>query len=197
MSSEIIEKVDKIAQKYGIPKSVWYPIMMLESGGNPNARAFVNSQKAKELGQGAEDSRGLFQINTFVWKDANSTLLYDPEYNAEYSFKNIIGPSTKKGIEMGYSGWELTKYVEKHGQRPKWTDKVESALYKRYTDLVGGNPDLTLVTSLEAAPFQGEFEIPFLKDIKAGSFLILIYVGIFLVLLFSLNKVFEIPKGKG
>jgi hypothetical protein len=207
--SEVIEKVSKVADKYNIPEYVWKPIMLLESGGNPNARAYVSSERAKELKQGAEDSRGLFQINIFAHPNANSTKLYDPEYNAEYSFKNIIGPATQQGIEKGLTGWELTRYVEKYGQRPKWTEKVESALFDRYTKVTGGSPDLTLVTSLKNAPIEGNTkEGNFFRSLlpeevtpdywktllKTGVYGAFLYIAIFLLLIFALYKVFENEK---
>jgi hypothetical protein len=51
-------------------------IAMRESGGDPNARALTPR----------EDSRGLWQINTKVWKEWNPDSLYDPELNARAAY---------------------------------------------------------------------------------------------------------------
>jgi hypothetical protein len=195
MDNSVIEKVEPIAQKYSVPDYVWKSIMLLESGGNPTSRAYVDTEKAKKLGQGAEDSRGLFQINIFAHPDANSTRLYDPEYNAEYSFKNIIGPATKKGIEKGLSGWELTKYVEQYGQRPKWTKNVEDSLYNRYKQVTGGEaPKAMLTTSLDHAPIEPSAGIDLLKNIKVMTYASIIYFVIVVLMIFSIYKVFESEK---
>jgi hypothetical protein len=51
-------------------------IAMRESGGDPHARALTPR----------EDSRGLWQINTRVWREWNPDSLYDPELNARAAY---------------------------------------------------------------------------------------------------------------
>lgn len=48
-----------------------------ESGWRTDARLFTSR----------EDSRGLFQINTFAHPDADVNQLYDPGYNARYAYR--------------------------------------------------------------------------------------------------------------
>lgn len=47
-----------------------------ESGWRTDARLFTSQ----------EDSRGLFQINTFAHPDADKNQIYDPVYNAKYAY---------------------------------------------------------------------------------------------------------------
>jgi|GEM_PF-3756207 len=66
-----------------------------------------------------EDSRGLFQVNVPFHPNANPVKLFEPVYNMEYQFKELV-QFEKKGIEMGLTGEELILYVARYGQRPNW-----------------------------------------------------------------------------
>jgi hypothetical protein len=121
LDANIDSIVSRVAGEYGLPREVWLPIIMYESGGDPNVRALTQS----------EDSRGLFQVNTYAHPTANASLLYDPEYNARWQIPELAR-FYEKGLSEGYSGVELTKYVAKYGQRPMWTDTVESNIEKYY-----------------------------------------------------------------
>ena len=135
LSAENEKIVSQVAQKYNIPQSVWKPILLNESGGNPNARTFVPQSEALKKGQGAEDSRGLFQINIFAHPDANSVALYDPQYNSEYAFKNFIAPAYNEAVSKGLTGVEVTKYVERYGIRPKWTEQLSNKIEESYNEI--------------------------------------------------------------
>lgn len=69
----------------GVPTSTWVAIALAESGGNPNAR----------LATSIEDSRGLWQINTWAHPWAKSTDLYNPSTNAAAAKKvcSMQGPT--------------------------------------------------------------------------------------------------------
>ncbi|OAA24563.1 transglycosylase family protein [Frankia sp. EI5c] len=56
----------------GVPTATWVAIALAESGGNPSAR----------LATSIEDSRGLWQINTWAHPWTKSTNLYDASANA-------------------------------------------------------------------------------------------------------------------
>jgi hypothetical protein len=145
--SELDPKIEAILQKtgdkYGLPREIWYPIVMLESGGSTTARANTSS----------EDSRGLFQVNIYAHPDANSVQLYDPEYNANYQM-----PELKKyydeGLGKGLTGSELVKYVERYGQRPKWTEDVERAIDHYYSSMTQKD---SLTGSVSGAIVPGQF----------------------------------------
>lgn len=92
-----------------------------------------------------EDSRGLFQVNygdpAHKKRIPNPNKLFDPRYNMNYQFKELIFWE-KKGIKKGLTGAELVKYVAKYGQRPSWRkwieDKIDSA-YKEYNSILISN----------------------------------------------------------
>ena len=68
------DTVQRIMDRYGVPASVWYPIVEADSGGNPNA-----------IGDSG-NSIGLFQINTAGGQGQayanNKNALMDPALNA-------------------------------------------------------------------------------------------------------------------
>lgn len=66
-----------------------------------------------------EDSRGLFQVNVPYHPSVNPIKLFEPVYNMEYQFKELV-QFEKKGIEIGLTGIDLVLYVAKYGQRPNW-----------------------------------------------------------------------------
>lgn len=110
LTTEQQSKVSGVFEKYGIPRSVWLPIMYQESGGNVNSHATVG-----------EDSRGLFQINIKANPQYANVDLYDPVKNAEIAAKDFILPSYKKALIGGLNDpGEVSEYVWKNGIRPNW-----------------------------------------------------------------------------
>lgn len=79
LTPEIYNQIKSTFDRYGVPAAVWYPIMMMESGGNPDA-----------IGDNG-DSVGLFQLNIragqgFGW---DKTYLMHPIHNAEIAAPSI------------------------------------------------------------------------------------------------------------
>lgn len=128
LDPEIDKILTQVGNEIGLPKEVWYPIAMLESGGDPSARAVSDT----------EDSRGIFQVNILAHPDANSVALYDPEYNARYQM-----PELKRiydqGVDLGVVGSDLPVYVEKYGQRPAWSDSIDQSIRNFYDEFTGGS----------------------------------------------------------
>jgi hypothetical protein len=73
-------QVKAVFDKYGVPSSVWYPIALAESGGDPNA---VGDKGA---------SIGIFQINRVGGQGIgySADQLRDPTTNAEVAAKAIV-----------------------------------------------------------------------------------------------------------
>lgn len=163
--SQIISIVDNAAQKYGVPKYVWYPILMQESGGNPNAR-LVSSK---------EDSRGLFQINSLVHNQYDPNKLYDPTYNAGVAFRDFISPAYNKAIAnpANKTPVDIATDVYKNGIRPKWTSDLQTKFQKSVGEAVsnfgtGNNKNLDFFPNMTPDQWkkywkEGEQKIPFPK----------------------------------
>lgn len=79
MDSRTYAAVQNVFASQGVPDYVWYPIMIMESGGNPNA-----------VGDGGV-SIGLFQLNTAGGQGTgyNPGYLKDPVVNAEVASRAI------------------------------------------------------------------------------------------------------------
>jgi hypothetical protein len=174
MSKDVFEQVKSVADKHGVPVSVWYPIAMTESGGNPSAPPTISSK---------EKSIGLFQINTLAHPDANSSQLYNPVYNAEY-----IMPTLKQtmdaGIAKGLTGSQLTSYVEKYGERPQWTSQVQNNINKYYAEITGENAGANLTDTITETTTNSSLSI--MDKIKVW----LINIGVFLILLLCAYLIF-------
>lgn len=173
MTADTYNKIKSIADSYGVPVSVWYPIAMVESGGNPTAQTKTSQ----------EDSRGIFQINTYAHPEVNSSQLFDVEYNAKYimpTLKEKMDEGTAKGLK----GSALTSYVEKYGERPQWTQAVQDNINKYYTYLTGNElttGDLTETTTSNSNSIFDKIKI------------YLINAGVFILLLLCIYLIF----GKG
>jgi len=105
-----LEEVEKVFEKYGIPKHVWYPIMIAESGGNPKARNVTPK----------EESVGLFQINLKAHPEYRHLDLTDPVINAEIAARDFIAPKWKVAKAIPDPGSQAI-YVWRWGIRPNWT----------------------------------------------------------------------------
>lgn len=116
------------SQKYGIPTSILYPIVMTESGGNTNAHTVTSS----------EDSRGLFQVNIMSNMDANSSQLFNPSYNINYQVPKLVS-TYDSGLAKGLTGSALAQYVEQFGQRPQWTSTVANNISAYYNQFMSAS----------------------------------------------------------
>ena len=115
MDNSTYLKVKVIMDEYGVPTAIWYPIMLMESGGNP-----------KSHNPKGEDSRGVFQINLYAHPQWSNLNLYDPEINARIAAENFLLPAYKKAQDKGLTSTiDQAEYVWRYGIRPKWT--VEKA----------------------------------------------------------------------
>lgn len=120
-----------------IPDWLWFPIMMGESTGDPNASA----------GGG----HGLFQIQTEGldleqrkndWGFSTIEELYNPTINARIAAEHVLFPSYKEitdqiGAREGTLDLndlevrkEIAVYVWQNGVRPKWTDQLKIKIEK-------------------------------------------------------------------
>jgi hypothetical protein len=132
MDSSVLNTIKNVGAKYGIPLDILYPIVMTESGGNPQAHTVTSK----------EDSRGLFQVNIKAHPDANSGQLFNAEYNANYWIPQLV-PAYNQGKAKGLTGADLSAYVERYGERPAWTSTVEGNIRKYYAEYTGGKVTAT------------------------------------------------------
>lgn len=127
-----LEEVKEIFAGYGIPTYIWRAIMLLESGGKPDAHN--NS--------GTEDSRGLFQINLKANPAYKDLDLFDPVINAMVAARDFIWPAYQEARARGIKDpEELAVYVWRHGIRPFWTDAKEKAIRRLVRKLLGMDGD--------------------------------------------------------
>jgi hypothetical protein len=181
LDPKIEEILQKTGQKYGLPREIWYPIVMYESGGSTTARAVTPS----------EDSRGLFQVNTYAYPEANGIKLYDPEYNANFQM-----PELKKyydeGLSKGLSGSELTKYVARYGQRPQWTENIAREIEHYYSQIATGDSSGEMITNTSSGSTPFSLSDPTTWFPATKSYLAYGSFSVFLVILFffSLYMVF-------
>jgi len=114
----IYETVKKIMDEYGVPAVIWYPIMQMESGGNPDSH-----------NTNGEDSRGLFQINLFAHPQWSHLNLFDPAINARIAAENFLLPAYKQAQAKGLSNpVDQAEYTWRYGIRPFWTTKKANAI---------------------------------------------------------------------
>lgn len=110
--------------QYNVPREVWYPIIMMESKGNP-----VSTMVTKK-----EDSRGLLQVNTKVHK-VNKLDMYNPEKNLEFQMPTL-SKYYKEAKSKGLVGLDVVYYVERYGQKCEWTEEVKKSLKKYYMEVM-------------------------------------------------------------
>ena len=108
--------ISEIFNTWGVPAAVWYPIMQVESGGNPAARNVT----------GSEDSVGLFQLNRIggLGKGYSVTQLQNPTTNAEIAAA-AMAPAYQKSKAQGLTGLDMVRYVAYNSGWPT-TQGVES-----------------------------------------------------------------------
>jgi hypothetical protein len=173
-----IEKIlTDVGNEYNLPRSVWFPIVMYESGGNPLAQQVTDK----------EDSRGLFQVNTMAHPDANSMKLFDPEYNARYQMPEL-SRVYEKGLNEGLTGVELTKYVARYGQRPQWTETVSSNIDKFYL-LSGADADATTPDAMQVGFWDNLNPLEGFQPAQSFTYIFL-NVSLLVILVFALYYVF-------
>lgn len=130
MNSDIMDKLQKASDKYGIPTSILYAVAMTESGGDTTKHAVTST----------EDSRGLFQVNIRANTDANSSQLFNPDYNISYQVPKLKS-TYDEGVAKGLKNEALAQYVEKNGEKPQWTDTVATNVNKYYREYFGISSD--------------------------------------------------------
>lgn len=197
MQTDIYIAVKKVADKYGLPMEVVYPIIMSESSGNPNSQTVTSR----------EDSRGLFQVNTFAHPDADKSKLFDPTYNAEYQIPKLV-PWYKKAVAQGLTGVDVVHYVERYGQRPQWTETVKNNLTKYYnlfTKVSGEVAEESGKTPSTPSPNTGGniggignslTPTSFLEKLGTNIRYYAVVITIFLLIIFSFYMVFVYKGGK-
>jgi hypothetical protein len=132
MDKNVYDILKNKSEQYGIPFNVIYSVVMTESGGNPLA-----------VGDSGK-SFGLFQVNTAVHKTYNIEKgKSDISYQADYWMPNLAR-TYQNAVAKGLQGVDVALYVEKYGERPKWTTTVESNIKKYYNQF--GTSDLNFTT---------------------------------------------------
>lgn len=129
----ISEILKPIFDEKGIPEWVWKPIMLMESGGNPN------SWNDPTKNGGKEDSRGLYQINILGNPRFAGENLFDPATNATIARDYFILPAWNKvrgNTFMNES--DKTAYVWKNGIRPAWNDTKNQAIRNKTAEVLSG-----------------------------------------------------------
>ncbi len=86
------DSVKAIFDAAGVPESIWVPIMLRESGGNPNAKAETSQER----------SYGLFQLNIMGGQGSgyNPADLLDPVTNAAIAAKAIANAYVQYGNNL-------------------------------------------------------------------------------------------------
>lgn len=185
MDNNILTLLENASQKYGVPMTVLYPIVMTESGGNTNQRALTPT----------EDSRGLFQVNLYSNPNANSSQLFNPQYNIDYMLPTIK-KSYDEAVSKGLTGKDITLYVEKNAERPQWTDTVVSNITKYFNDYTGSNSNTTTSTAIPTNTVTDIMGGSTVNNIFSSVKFGFVYIILVLVLLFSLYIVFLSKGGK-
>jgi len=194
MTPEVSSALDKASSASGIPKAILYAVMMNESGGNPLAHATVG-----------EDSRGLFQVNVPFHPEANSGMLFNPEYNAVFTSTTLLKPAYNAGVAKGLNGASLASYVEQYGERPAWTTTVDNRVRSAYASFTGGKvdtstPGVTNVSSTNpvssALSFLGGASLKNVEtSLNNGIKFFGVYTLLFLLLIFILYMTFKTDIG--
>jgi hypothetical protein len=119
----IVELTERMCNSHGFDSIRHiYAIMGYESNFDPTCHATKG-----------EDSRGLLQVNVghpaHASRHPNKTKLFDPAYNLDYQLDEL-SEYYKLGQKKGLSGVELTIFISKYGQRPKWSKNIETLIRK-------------------------------------------------------------------
>lgn len=183
MSSDQWNSVYSIGNKYGIDNSTLYAIIMNESGGDTNSN----------LKTSQEDSRGIFQVNTYAHPDANSTALYDPVYSANYWIPTLA-QTYQQGKAKGLSGVELAQYTERYGERPAWNSSIAANIAKYYNNSGTSStaPSATITSSNSSGSSKPSWLGGIVTDILTPIIKLGVYGGIIVGVFFALKTTFEI-----
>jgi hypothetical protein len=125
MSDRVYQTLSHYGDKYNLPETIWYPIAMTESSGNPKT-TFRTSK---------EYSVGIFQVNTYAHHDVSPSKLKNAAYNANYQMPKLYY-TLVAGKKRGLNGVSLLYYVAKNGQRPAWNTRYKQSLLKHYRYLL-------------------------------------------------------------
>jgi hypothetical protein len=123
----IVELIERMSASHGFDSGAYiYSIVAYESQFNP---ACHNTR--------GEDSRGLLQVNvadpSHAKRNPNKTKLFDPAYNLDYQLDELK-LYYKTGKQRGLSGADLSIFIAKYGQRPKWGDWIAQEIKKYYAE---------------------------------------------------------------
>jgi hypothetical protein len=123
----IVELIERMCASHGFDSGAYiYSIVAYESQFNP---ACHNTR--------GEDSRGLLQVNvadpSHAKRNPNKTKLFDPAYNLDYQLDELK-LYYKTGKQRGLSGADLSIFIAKYGQRPKWGDWIAQEIKRYYAE---------------------------------------------------------------
>lgn len=128
MTPEVYAQVKAVMDRYGIPEYIWYPIAVMESGGNPYAENITSR----------EHSVGIFQINLVAHPEYASYDLKDPAVNAEIAARDFISWAWEQAKELFSSPEDQAAYVWRYGIRPQWTAEKEAAIKEEVRKFLSG-----------------------------------------------------------
>lgn len=137
----VFETVASVMARFGIPEYIWRPILELESGGDPYARAVTPR----------EDSRGLFQINVVAHPQYATTNLYDPAVNAEIAARDFLLPAFSAVRDVPDPAAQAA-YVYREGIRPQWTADLDARVRARAVELASQQKPIIPGGEIRAAP---------------------------------------------
>lgn len=204
LNQEQTETLNRLFAGYGIPEYIWRSIAWGESELNPSALSVVKAGNSKGLRP--EESRGLFQINVQANPQFSSLDLYDPIVNATIAAQHFLRPAYAEALKLypdDPQGQAL--YTWRTGIKPNWgyvtgsgRDKLVAAMAQNIyapanpPEGVRDRPDPAMPDWNGEEPGTG-IEIPKLTgaDWIGSAYTLLIYLGIFLLILFSLYMVFR------
>lgn len=120
MSLKTFNALYAVGVENQLPIKVWFPIAMLESGGDP---------KCDTGPKKTEHSHGIFQVNMYSHPKADPNKLFDPTYNARWQMP-VLAKVYQDAKEKGLNDFETVVYVEKYGERPLWTASSSAKIRK-------------------------------------------------------------------
>jgi hypothetical protein len=200
LSTDNYAKVKAVMEKYGIPEWIWYPAMMVESGGDTNAHTV----------SGVDDSYGLFQINLKANKQYSGYNLNDPVVNATIAARDFLLPGyttaktltsdTKKQAEISYSGLKDPENVNSRsyiagGIKPAWTSSLKTSFDSFYKTIVEGGIEDASNQMIEYNSTVAETSTD--RNILESILVAIIMVGLVVLILIFLSKMISSTQTRG